>query len=177
MKWKTKTGIEININQMTTSHLANCLYALAGKYNLELLEIGKDKADIIGEMIDEFEKRVDIKPQDFNKYANAVSILEKESNMSQTYNIRINSPFILTPNQVKNKLGIGYKVLEVMAEKDINNQEPITDVDSAMSHIILAGYRALARAYHPDLGGDPEVMIILNRTKKELLDLLKEIKG
>ncbi len=95
--------------------------------------------------------------------------------MIQTYNIRITSPFILTQAEVKRKLGLGHKVLSVETEKDLN-QVQIYSVDTAMEQIILTGYRALARAHHPDLGGDQEVMVILNQTKKELLDLLKDIK-
>lgn len=162
----------IRIKDMQTSHIANALWVACGKKDC----IFSHRYDQILELIEEFELRTDIQPQDFNKYANSIANLEDDKYMSQTYNIRITSPFILTQKQVKEKLGIGYKVLEVQAEKDVQVVK-IDSVDTAMENIILAGYRALARAYHPDLGGDPEVMIILNRTKKELLDLLKDLKG
>lgn len=96
-------------------------------------------------------------------------------NMSKIYDIRILSPFVLTPKQVKDKLGIGNKVLSVELEKDAILPE-ITDTDSAVEAIIATGYRALARAYHPDLGGSTEVMAILNRTKRELKELLESTK-
>lgn len=170
--WITKDGQHIPIKNLKTSHIANILGTIQ-KYGTGFLS---QQAVKIGKLIEEFEGRRDVKPEDFNKYANAVSILEEEQNMTQIYNVRVQSSFILTQNQVKAKLGTGYKVLEVSAEKE-SSQVQITDVDSAMENIVLAGYRALARAHHPDLGGDTETMVILNRTKKELLDLLKEIKG
>ena len=106
------------------------------------------------------------------------AILEEYINMSSTnkvYNIRIQSPFILTPNKVKESLGIGYKVLEVNVEKE-SAPEPITNIDSAVSNIIKAGYRALAMSHHPDLGGDTNTMVILNKAKKELIELLESVK-
>jgi hypothetical protein len=39
-------------------------------------------------------------------------------------------------------------------------------------NIVQAGYRALAKAYHPDAGGDEESMKELNRIKEQLDDLL-----
>jgi hypothetical protein len=63
----------------------------------------------------------------------------------------------------------------VETERDLYSP-PITDVDSAVEAMILTGYRALARANHPDLGGDAEVMATVNRAKKEVLDLLKSLK-
>ncbi len=174
MLWKTKSGQYIEISKMETSHIANTLHVIAGKHETILFT---NKAEQIGEMIDEFEKRTDISQRDFDRFSLAVQTLENERYMSQTYNIRINSPFILTQTQVKNKLGPGYKVLSVEAEKDLNNHLAITDVDSAVENIILVGYRALARAFHPDLGGDTETMVILNRAKKELSELLKDLKA
>lgn len=102
---------------------------------------------------------------------------EKQAmNTLKTYTIRVQSPFLLTPTQVKTKLGVGYKVLELEVEKE-SNEEKITSVDSAVEAIVRTGFRALARAFHPDLGGDAEVMTILNRAKKELKDLLQEVRG
>lgn len=94
---------------------------------------------------------------------------------SKTYMVRVKSPFILSPNQVKEKLGIGYKVLEVNLERDFKFK-PIKDVDSAVEMMIQTGYHALVRANHPDLGGDPAVMSLLTRAKKELTELLESVK-
>ncbi len=91
-----------------------------------------------------------------------------------TYNIKIQSPFILTQNMIKQKLGFGFQLLALVKDSDIQLR-PITDVDSAVNQIVQLGYRALARAHHPDLGGNPEVMMILNRAKKELSDVLNSI--
>jgi hypothetical protein len=93
--------------------------------------------------------------------------------MSKTYTIRVQSPFILTQAVAKRKLGAGFKILEVNTERD--DHIPIVDVDSAVKAILKTGYRALARANHPDLGGDTETMVILNRAKKELTDLLSQV--
>src|ERR1017187_6826121 len=93
----------------------------------------------------------------------------------QIYNIRVESPFILTPKQIKEYLGIGYHVVSVETERD-RYTPPITNVDSASEAMVLMGYRALARANHPDLGGDAEVMKTINQAKKEILDLLKSLK-
>jgi hypothetical protein len=94
----------------------------------------------------------------------------------QVYNIRVESPFILTQRQIKEYLGIGYKVVSVETERDLYTPE-ITSIDNAVTSMILTGYRALARAHHPDLGGDPEKMMIINKAKKEVLDLLESLKG
>ena len=72
------------------------------------------------------------------------------------------------------KLGIGVKVISTEVDKDVQLPD-ITDNVSAMDAIIRTGYRALARANHPDLGGDAQVMVILNQTKRELESLLQEI--
>lgn len=98
--------------------------------------------------------------------------LEKE--MPKVYTIRIQSEFVLTPSEVKRKLGIGYKVLDTSVEK-VDSVPDIKDNVSAMEAIIKTGYRTLARANHPDLGGDAEVMTILNKTRKELDDLIEEL--
>lgn len=94
--------------------------------------------------------------------------------MPKVYTIRIQSDFVLTPSEVKRKLGIGYKVLDTSVEK-IDHIPVIVDTITAMEAIIKTGYRALARANHPDIGGDGEVMMQLNKTKKELEELIKEL--
>ena len=94
--------------------------------------------------------------------------------MRQVYIINVESRFILTQTQIKQALGIGYKILNVEVAKD-KSQLPIVNVDTAAMAIIQTGYRALARAYHPDLGGDAETMKILNQTKKELSDLIRSL--
>lgn len=91
------------------------------------------------------------------------------------FTIKLESQFIPTPTMVKAKLGLGYKVLTVEVEKEWS--KPITDVNSAVDAILYTGFRALARANHPDLGGNAEVMVILNRAKKELADLIKEVRA
>lgn len=96
--------------------------------------------------------------------------------LKQVYSVRIESPFILTPTEVKKHLGIGFKVVSVEVAKDVA-QAPITDVDSAAEAIVKTGYRALARAHHPDLGGDPNTMKILNQSKSEMLELLKQLRS
>lgn len=100
--------------------------------------------------------------------------LTKKEN--KIYNIRLQSPFLLLPNQVKEKLGIGYKVLSIEIENELAVPD-ITDIDSAVEAIVKVGYRSLARANHPDLGGDVWVMSIINKAKSELLQLLKEVKA
>jgi len=73
--------------------------------------------------------------------------------VEQTYQITLKSRFILTQSQVKQALGIGYQILSVELAKDASTL-PIVNVDTAALAIINTGYRALARSYHPDLGGD-----------------------
>jgi len=92
------------------------------------------------------------------------------------YVIRVESPFIITPTEAKKKFGIGFSVLNVEVEKEVT-QIPVKDHDSAIDAIILAGYRSLARAYHPDLGGDPNIMMEINQAKKELQELIKELRN
>lgn len=91
-----------------------------------------------------------------------------------TYTINIESRFILTQTQIKEALGIGYRILSVETAKDYSSTIPV-GVDSAAIAIIQTGYRALARAYHPDLGGDENTMRILNQTKRELIDLVNSL--
>jgi len=88
------------------------------------------------------------------------------------FNLKIRSQFIPTPTAIKEKLGVGYKVLAIEMEREQPNRE-ITDVNSAFEAILFLGYRALARANHPDLGGDHEKMVIINRAKKEMTELLE----
>lgn len=168
--WKMGSGEIVAIKDMKTSHIANTLNYIASRSKY----IEKYYSHVQN-MVEEFEKRDDITPQDINKYKNALATFEEEQKMTQTYSIRIQSPFILTPGQVKNKLGIGFHVLSVETEKDLPNVE-ITDVDSAVEAMVKVGFKSLARAYHPDLGGDPNKMVILNRARKELLDLLASCK-
>jgi hypothetical protein len=105
------------------------------------------------------------------------SIFNSEVKVAEprTFIIQIESQFIPTPTFIKAKLGLGYKVLAVEIEKE--SFKIIIDVNSAVDAILYTGFRALARANHPDLGGNAEVMVILNRAKKELNDLIKELRG
>jgi hypothetical protein len=102
---------------------------------------------------------------------NKMTIPGKQLNI---YTVNIESRFILTQTQIKEALGLGYRIISIEYEKD-NSTSPIVNVDSAAMTIIQTGYRALARAYHPDLGGDENIMKILNQTKKELIDLIKSL--
>lgn len=164
----------VKIKDMETSHIANVLnLATQATFNPKYIK----KHEIIPALIEEFEKRTDVQSRDFDKFALAYERIEsmRDEKMTQIYNIRIQSPFILTAADVKKKIGIGYKVLEVAVEKDLPQVE-ITNIESAVEHIVKSGYKALIRAHHPDLGGDPEKAVILNRAKKELLDLLEMVK-
>lgn len=53
----------------------------------------------------------------------------------------------------------------------------IADIDSASLAIVKAGYRELAMRYHPDRGGSPEVMVLLNNAKRQLNEMLSMVKG
>lgn len=116
-------------------------------------------------------------PPNYNypKYFYEVKMTTPTFEKSRIFTIKLESQFIPTPTMVKQKLGIGYKVLAVEVEKEAS--VAITSVDSAVDAMIKTGYRALVRAFHPDFGGDPEVMVVLNRAKKEVDDLLKEVRG
>lgn len=166
--WISTRG-EIPIAQLETKHLGNILRMIATK------KIAHDNFLLVHNLLKEFESRSDVQQHDVDAYLLCQAELEKEYNMTKVYNIRIQSPFILTTGQVKSKLGIGFQVLSCETETDLP-QATITDVDSAVEAIVKVGYRSLARAYHPDLGGEPEKMQTLNRAKKELLDLLASLK-
>lgn len=100
-----------------------------------------------------------------------------QKNMTeQTYSINIKSRFILTQTAVKRAFGPGFQILSVEIQKDAS-QLPIIDVDSAALAIIQTGYRALARAYHPDLGGSEEIMKILNKCRTELKELVESLRS
>jgi hypothetical protein len=49
----------------------------------------------------------------------------------------------------------------------------ILDVDSAAEVIVATGYRALAKEFHPDHGGSPETMALINEARRQLRELLK----
>ena len=78
------------------------------------------------------------------------------------YEVRIESNSILTPTKVREALGIGYKVLSVEVKKDIPELK-LETIHDAFKSILKVGYRALVRAYHPDVGGDTEKMMLINR--------------
>ena len=90
------------------------------------------------------------------------------------YEVRIESNSILTPTKVREALGIGYKVLSVEVKKDIPELK-LETIHDAFKSILKVGYRALVRAYHPDVGGDTEKMMLINRAQKELSDLVDEL--
>jgi len=135
-------------------------------------------SEVIGRDIDSINTEVDLDKLSKDEASNIISGIlgvKKEMTTLKNYTVKIESPFLLTPTQIKNKLGIGFKVLAVEIEKEINRVK-ITSVDSAVDEIIKQGYRALIRAHHPDVGGDTEVAVILNRAKKELDELMRSIR-
>ena len=93
----------------------------------------------------------------------------------QSYTIHVESPFILTPAEAKRRFGIGFQVTAVERGEDAT-RIVVTDKDSAIDAIIAAGYKSLARAYHPDLGGNAEIMMQINQARKELKDLIAELR-
>jgi len=95
---------------------------------------------------------------------------------SNVYTVYIESRFVLTQSQLKEALGLGYRILSIEMDKDVSSSKiNFSDVDETAKAIIHAGYRALARAKHPDLGGSEEEMKVLNQTKRELIDLVKSL--
>lgn len=97
--------------------------------------------------------------------------INDQGKTQHVYNIRIQSPYFMTQGQIKRALGVGFNVLSLEAERDLPDVE-ITNIDDAYKAIIQTGFRALARAHHPDLGGDPDKMVLINRAKKELKEIL-----
>lgn len=96
------------------------------------------------------------------------------SNKRQTYMIEVSSIAILTPRLVQELLTKNCLVHSVEVQQDLPHQK-IEDVDSALKALVRVGYRALARAYHPDLGGDSNKMMLINRAKKELEGILTSV--
>lgn len=141
---------------------------------LSLAVTYRDKPESIIALIETFEQQTDITPLAASIYKNAMERIDKMG--QKVYEICISSPFILTSSIVKEKLGIGYKIISVEVEKESSPVE-INSVDAAAEQIIKVGFRALARAHHPDLGGNEEVMKILNRTMSELKGILASVKG
>lgn len=73
-----------------------------------------------------------------------------------------------------------WQALKDQAEKALAGADPesnITDIDSAAAAIVTAGYRELAKRYHPDAGGSAEVMALLNTAKRQLVEILAAAKG
>jgi hypothetical protein len=168
--WRTKTGDIIPINKMETSHLAFALRLLyASKW-------APEKIVHIQSMLRELECRTDMTDQAFTAFAQVVLEMENEKMSDKIYNIRIQSSFILTPRFIKEKLGIGFKIIETEVEKDVKVSD-IKTVEDAVDDALRIGFRALARAHHPDLGGDSEKMVIINRAKKEMEELLKLVRN
>ncbi len=162
----------MNPKDMNTGHIANSLFSMLFKAPREYLPYNRDR---IYELLNEFHERDDATSLEASKVRQVEIALEEWTVMDKTYTIRISSPFILTQMHVKKALGTGYKVSSIELEKD-NNYAPITDIETAVDNIIRTGYRALARAHHPDFGGNLETMMILNKAKKELLELLESVK-
>lgn len=51
--------------------------------------------------------------------------------------------------------------------------EKITDIDSAAAAIVAAGYRALSKQHHPDVGGSDAAMALISQARAQLRDMLK----
>lgn len=100
---------------------------------------------------------------------------DEKDNM-QTYTVRLQSNYIVTATHIRNSLGVGFKVLSVETERD-TVKEKIVGIKDAVKAIIKTGYRALARAHHPDMGGDVEVMADINKAKKELDEVIGDLYG
>ena len=52
-----------------------------------------------------------------------------------------------------------------------------SDVDGAAAAIVSAGYRELAKRFHPDAGGDHNTMSLLTQAHKQLKQILDMAKG
>ena len=52
-----------------------------------------------------------------------------------------------------------------------------SDVDGAAAAIVSAGYRELAKRFHPDAGGDHNTMSLLTQAHKQLKQILDLAKG
>jgi len=50
------------------------------------------------------------------------------------------------------------------------------DVDSAARAMLDAGFKALARTHHPDVGGDVTTMSLLSETRKQIREMLDLVK-
>lgn len=94
------------------------------------------------------------------------------------YVIRVESPFVLTAVDVKSRLGIGFKVLSCDSGAVAPVETPKQlNTDNMAEAIIREGYRALAKVCHPDIKGNAEAMVMLNKTKADLAKLLAELKN
>lgn len=71
---------------------------------------------------------------------------------------------------------IGRNALVQSVEETTPPASRINTVETAVEAIVKAGYRQLAMQSHPDLGGSQETMALLNRAKKELIELLESVK-
>jgi hypothetical protein len=100
------------------------------------------------------------------------------------YTILVESPFVLTEQDVKNRLGIGFKVLNVKNDKSdqlANKQQwedaklptDLNTIDISAA-IIRSGYRALVKSAENQ--SNHEAMVAINKTKKELEELLRSLK-
>lgn len=100
----------------------------------------------------------------------------------QTYMIEVSSMFVLNERLIQTLLTNNCKVVSVEVETRAITAQEITSVDSAVKEILRVGYRTIARQYHPDYIEDDstkkrysEIMVFVNKAKKELEDLLKEL--
>src|SRR5437016_29288 len=95
--WKVSDGGHRKLCELETQHLANIIRYLTYKKYI----IDSDKYNTVLDIKEELEKRQDLTVEDFRKFQMALKTIEETDQVASTYNIRIQSPFILTPSQVK----------------------------------------------------------------------------
>jgi hypothetical protein len=62
-----------------------------------------------------------------------------------------------------------YRQWEEESRRPVEHTRDLDAEDRALlAELIRAGYRALVRKYHPDLGGNPETMVRLNALMERL---------
>jgi hypothetical protein len=66
--------------------------------------------------------------------------------------------------------------LEREFEKRLHSQEPNNAIDiSLIDELVSAGLRTLSKKYHPDLGGDHDLMVALNNCAEWLRQQARRI--
>jgi Putative quorum-sensing-regulated virulence factor len=138
----------------------------------EVMTFGKYKGMKLSEVpADYLEWLIEQQINSTVKYRTELEKRELGTKYMQTYTVRIQSEFVVTATHVKNSMGPRFRVVSVETERDSVKETP-TSVRGAVWAILKSGYRALARAYHPDLGGDTEVMVNINKELAEKITFL-----